>query len=112
MTLRRGRVAVVTGGGSGVGMEIARTLGEEGYGVAILGRSQNRLEDAEKQLEQAVPHLAWFRGDVRDVDVVDAILPRLLAGDVLSRSDVVALGHGGLLEDVPERGAPRSADGD
>ena len=41
-------------------------------------------------------------------NVVDAVLPRLLAGDVLTRGDVVALGHGGLLEDVPERGAPRT----
>ena len=44
-------------------------------------------------------------------NVVDAVLPRLLAGDVLTRADIVALGHGGLLEDVPERGAPRSPAG-
>ena len=42
-------------------------------------------------------------------NVVDAVLPRLLAGDVLTRADIVALGHGGLLEDVPERGSPRTA---
>lgn len=41
-------------------------------------------------------------------NVVDAVLPRLLAGDALDRADLMALGHGGLLEDVPERGAPRS----
>jgi molybdenum cofactor cytidylyltransferase len=40
-------------------------------------------------------------------NVIDAVLPRLLAGDCLTREDVVGLGHGGLLEDVPERGAPR-----
>jgi molybdenum cofactor cytidylyltransferase len=42
------------------------------------------------------------------VNVVDWVLPRLLAGDHLERSDVVALGHGGLLEDIPERPVPRS----
>jgi carbon monoxide dehydrogenase subunit G len=41
-------------------------------------------------------------------NVLDAILPRLLAGDRLQRADLVALGHGGLLEDVPERPMPRS----
>jgi len=41
-------------------------------------------------------------------NIVDLVLPRLLAGDALSVSDIVALGHGGLLEDVPERPAPRS----
>jgi molybdenum cofactor cytidylyltransferase len=40
-------------------------------------------------------------------NVLDVVLPRLLAGDRLERADLVGLGHGGLLEDVPERGAPR-----
>jgi hypothetical protein len=39
---------------------------------------------------------------------VDLVLPRLLAGERLSRDDIAALGHGGLLEDVPERPMPRS----
>lgn len=40
-------------------------------------------------------------------NVVDWILPRLLAGDRLTHTDIVALGHGGLLEDIPERPVPR-----
>jgi molybdenum cofactor cytidylyltransferase len=43
----------------------------------------------------------------RKINIVDWILPRLLAGDRLTRRDIVALGHGGLLQDVPERGMPR-----
>ena len=43
----------------------------------------------------------------KKINIVDWILPRLLAGDRLSRRDIVVLGHGGLLQDVPERGAPR-----
>ena len=41
-------------------------------------------------------------------NVVDRVLPRLLVGDRLGRRDLVSLGHGGLLEDVPERRMPRS----
>lgn len=41
------------------------------------------------------------------INIVDWILPRLLAGDRLTRTDIVELGHGGLLQDVPERGMPR-----
>jgi molybdenum cofactor cytidylyltransferase len=41
-------------------------------------------------------------------NIVDLILPRLAAGDRLSRADIAMLGHGGLMEDVPERPAPRS----
>ena len=47
----------------------------------------------------------------KKVNIVDWILPRLLAGDRLTRRDIIELGHGGLLQDVPERGAPRDVDG-
>lgn len=43
------------------------------------------------------------------VNVIDWVLPRLLVGDRLTESDIVALGHGGLLEDTPLRPMPRSA---
>lgn len=41
-------------------------------------------------------------------NIVDLLLPRLLAGDRLTQDDIIQLGHGGLLEDVPERPLPRS----
>lgn len=40
-------------------------------------------------------------------NVIDLILPRLLSGERLTRADLVALGHGGLLDDVRERPMPR-----
>jgi molybdenum cofactor cytidylyltransferase len=43
----------------------------------------------------------------RKVNIVDWVLPRLLAGDRLTRADLTALGHGGLLEEAPERPMPR-----
>jgi len=43
----------------------------------------------------------------RRINIVDWILPRLLAGDRLTRRDIIGLGHGGLLQDVPERGMSR-----
>jgi molybdenum cofactor cytidylyltransferase len=46
----------------------------------------------------------------RKTNIVDWILPRLLVGDHLTRKDIVALGHGGLLQDVRERGMPRDID--
>ncbi|MDX1417747.1 MAG: molybdopterin-binding protein [Candidatus Promineifilaceae bacterium] len=41
-------------------------------------------------------------------NIVDQVLPRLLAGDRLTQADIVAMGHGGLLEDINERPYPRS----
>jgi molybdenum cofactor cytidylyltransferase len=45
----------------------------------------------------------------RKINIVDWILPRLLAGDHLTRGDILQLGHGGLLQDVRERGMPRDS---
>ncbi len=44
----------------------------------------------------------------RKINVIDWVLPRLLVGDRLTRADIVSWGHGGLLEDVPERPMPRN----
>jgi molybdenum cofactor cytidylyltransferase len=35
-------------------------------------------------------------------NVIDWVLPRLLTGEHLTRADILALGHGGLLADLPE----------
>jgi molybdenum cofactor cytidylyltransferase len=44
----------------------------------------------------------------RKINVIDWVLPRLLVGDRLTRADIISLGHGGLLEDTPERPMPRN----
>ena len=41
-------------------------------------------------------------------NVIDLILPRLLAGERLNRADLVVMGHGGLFDDTAERPMPRS----
>lgn len=47
------RVVVITGGSSGFGLEAARMLLEMGAKVAITGRNQERLDQAEKKLANA-----------------------------------------------------------
>ena len=46
----------------------------------------------------------------RKPNIVDWVLPRLLAGDHLRRADITGLGLGGLLEEIPERPMPREDD--
>ncbi len=81
------RVAVVTGGGSGIGLAIARTLGELGAKVAIGSRKTERLEAAKKYLEEHGVSVLTVPVDIREVDqvakFVDAIASQLGPIDVL-----------------------------
>jgi NAD(P)-dependent dehydrogenase (short-subunit alcohol dehydrogenase family) len=49
-----GRVAVVTGGNSGIGLATAKRLQEEGARVAISGRSRKTLDEAVKEIGNGV----------------------------------------------------------
>jgi NAD(P)-dependent dehydrogenase (short-subunit alcohol dehydrogenase family) len=45
------RAALITGGSSGIGLAIARALGDDGYGVTISARRPEKLEAAAKELQ-------------------------------------------------------------
>jgi len=47
------RAALITGGSSGIGLAIARALGEDGYGVTISARKPDKLEAAAEELRGA-----------------------------------------------------------
>jgi 2,4-dienoyl-CoA reductase [(3E)-enoyl-CoA-producing], peroxisomal len=50
--LLKGHVALITGGGSGIGLEIVRTLMSLGAHAVIVGRRKTVLEDAKASLEE------------------------------------------------------------
>ena len=49
----RGATVLVTGGSSGIGRAIARTLSDAGARVAITGRDEKRLTEAAHVFERA-----------------------------------------------------------
>ncbi|WP_430331169.1 SDR family oxidoreductase [Rhodococcus sp. ACT016] len=75
-----GRVAVVTGGGSGVGESIARELARLGAAVALIGRRQEQLDAVAADINSAGGSGIGFAADVRNRDrvqeVVDAVTAR------------------------------------
>ncbi len=45
------RAAIVTGASSGIGLAIAKVLGEEGYGMTVAARRPEKLDEAAKGLQ-------------------------------------------------------------
>jgi citronellol/citronellal dehydrogenase len=82
-----GRVALVTGGGTGIGRATARLLAESGASVAICGRRPEPLERARAEIEAAGGACLALPADVREGEeverVVAAALERFGAIDVL-----------------------------
>ena len=66
------RIAVVTGASAGIGVAIARALGELGWSVALGARRLNRLEQVAKEVESAGGRAFAHELDVADAGSVDA----------------------------------------
>lgn len=74
-----GRVALVTGGGSGLGAAIAAALHSAGAEVVLVGRDEDRLREAAGRLGDGA---RWRRCDVASPASVDALLASLAGVDV------------------------------
>ncbi len=70
------KTVLITGGTSGIGLELARQLLGRGNKVIVTGRDRERLDAAER----ALPGVRTFRSDVSDPGAIAA-----LHGDVLAR---------------------------
>jgi NAD(P)-dependent dehydrogenase (short-subunit alcohol dehydrogenase family) len=74
-----GKSALVTGGGSGIGLGCARALVRDGCHVTIMGRTEARLHEAVASLEADAPagvRVAAIAGDVTSEDAVVAAVAR------------------------------------
>jgi NAD(P)-dependent dehydrogenase (short-subunit alcohol dehydrogenase family) len=73
----RDKVALVTGGSSGIGLATARLLANEGASVMICGRDVGRLTAARGQLEGLAGTVAVTRCDVSREEDVDQLLAEI-----------------------------------
>ncbi len=72
-----GKIALVTGGGSGIGAASAQALLKEGAKVAIAGRDQKKLDELAKDLGKGVLAVSC---DVADKGQVAALVKRVTEG--------------------------------
>lgn len=81
------RVAVITGGSSGLGLAMAEYFGRIGASVAVTGRSRERLDAAAAHLRARGVEPLTVAMDVRDPEQVDATLAAVL--DRFGRVDIL-----------------------
>ena len=84
-----GQVAIVTGGGSGIGLATAKEMLRLGARVAICGRTPAKLEAARAELPGALALVC----DIREPEQVEAFVKAVLAE--WGRIDIVVNNAGG-----------------
>lgn len=77
--LLAGQVALVTGGGSGIGAGIATRFAEQGARVALLGRKLDKLAGAAQQIAAAGGQALPLPADVRDFAAVEAAVAQVIS---------------------------------
>jgi len=70
MSRLKNKIAVITGGNSGIGLSTARVFIEEGAKVVIFGRNQKTLDDA---VETLGSNAIAVQGDVTSTDDLDKL---------------------------------------
>jgi gluconate 5-dehydrogenase len=83
----RGKVALITGGSRGLGLQMAEALGEMGAKVALTARKANELEEAEAHLKKLGIEVLTVVNDLSKFDqipgLVDHVMGRFGTIDIL-----------------------------
>lgn len=96
MTKLKNKVAVVTGGNSGIGFGIAEAFKNEGAVGVITGRNQTTLDLAVEALGSA---FTGIKGDVTNRSDLDSLFKN--TADQFGNIDVLVVNAGGVVDGMP-----------
>ncbi|MDY6944499.1 MAG: SDR family oxidoreductase [Pseudomonadota bacterium] len=88
------RVAIVTGGSRGLGLQIASALGEFGASLALVARNQAELDAAVEQLASAGRSVVGFAADLSTPEAVTGLTERVM--ERFGRIDVLVNNAGAV----------------
>lgn len=107
-----GKTAIVTGGGKGIGRQMAQGLAEAGANVVLCARQAERCEQAAAELEQLGVRALGLGCDVRDPEQVRAVVGRTVddfgSVDILVNNAGVV--WGATAEEMPLEGWQKVVD--
>lgn len=98
------KVALITGGGRGIGLGIARALADEGFDLAINGvRPEDQVDEVLEELRTTGRRAVYCRGDVGSTDdratIIDCVRREFGRIDVLvNNAGITSPGRKDLLE--------------
>jgi NAD(P)-dependent dehydrogenase (short-subunit alcohol dehydrogenase family) len=90
--LLEGKVAYVTGAGSGIGKGAALIMAREGVKVAILSRTEKQLKEVASEIEQLGGEAMIITGDVSDPAQMESAVQQIV--DRWGRLDIVVANAG------------------
>lgn len=96
----KGKVALVTGGGRGIGRSIALALAREGASVAVSARSKPELDQVAKEIEKAGGKGLALVCDALDRAAIKATVATVV--EAFGRIDIVVNNAGGVYYDKLE----------
>ena len=101
--LLKGRTAIITGAGQGLGRAIAREYAAEGAAVALVDRNRDMLAEAEQELNAIHGAVLSYPLDITDYAAYGAAIEDVVARwghiDILVNNAAIAI-YGTILEDT------------
>ena len=95
-----GRVAIITGGNSGIGLGIAKGLAQAGASVAVTGRNPEKTEAAAEQIREAGGEACGIIADASDGEAVKRMVAQTV--ERYGRLDILVNNAGGIIRKRPE----------